>query len=79
MLSQGRMTDGLNDHSIAVARVVLMVEHAKGGGGVRICRELCISFSVLKGCSIDHFVTNSELHQHKFFCFFPGKQICPIH
>ena len=43
MLSQGRMTDGLNDHSIAVAMVVLMVEHAKvggggGGGGVRICR-----------------------------------------
>ena len=33
MLSQGRMTDGLNDHSIAVARVVLMVGHAKGGGG----------------------------------------------
>ena len=33
MLSQGRMTDGLNDHSIAVAMVVLMVEHAKGGGG----------------------------------------------
>ena len=27
------MTDGLNDHSIAVAMVVLMVEHAKGGGG----------------------------------------------
>ena len=33
MLPQGRMTDGLNDHSIAVAMVVLMVEHAKGGEG----------------------------------------------
>ena len=27
------MTDGLNDHSIAVAMVVLTVEHAKGWGG----------------------------------------------
>ena len=26
------MVDGLNDHSTAVARVVLMVEHAKGRG-----------------------------------------------
>ena len=34
------------DHSIAVAMVVLMVGHAKGGGGggVRIFREPCISF-----------------------------------
>ena len=68
MLSQGRMTDGRNDHSIAVAMVVLMVEHAKGwgggggGGGGRIFREPCISLCLKKkkGCLIDHFVTNSE-------------------
>ena len=47
VLSQGRMTDGRNDHSIAVARVVLMVGHAKGGGGGGggyNIREPCISF-----------------------------------
>ena len=63
MLSQGRMMDG--DHSIAVARVVLMVEHAKvgggGGGGSEYVDShayiiLFFLFLFKKGCSIDHLL-----------------------
>ena len=57
------MTDGLNDHSTAVARVVLMVGHAKGGGdGGSEYFESHAYHSVFffNGCSIDQFVTNSE-------------------
>ena len=38
-LKVGLMTDGLNDHSTAVARVLLMVWHARGGGGGGVGRE----------------------------------------
>ena len=68
MLSQGRMTDGLNDRPLNSSSHGSIDGRAckggggGGGGGQNLSRAMHIILfkKKKKGCSIDHFVTNSE-------------------